>query len=340
MPQTTLLVVDDDQYILNLLSSVLKDEFEVLTAGSAEAARHLFARRQIDLILTDQRMPQMTGAELVEWVRQNHPATVRLLMSGFAEIDEAAEAVNRGHICGYIFKPFQNEELWRILREAAATSQRERSQERLLEATRQLNAELEQRLRQRDEELEEVRRELLRKNFSLEKESSTDPLTGLLNRRAMERLAQAELRRRDRYHGNLCLGLIDVDNFKRINSRHLHPGGDQVLIGLARTLPESLREADSIGRIGGEEFQLVAPETDFEGAKMLGERIRSMVEERTYTYQGEPVEVTVSIGMAVAEADVPASYEQITHVAAAALRTAKRTGRNRCVVERLAPANG
>src|SRR5262249_7106317 len=151
MPQTTLLVVDDDQYILNLLSSVLKDEFEVLTASSAEAARHLFARRQIDLVLTDQRMPQTTGAELVEWVRQNHPATVRLLMSGFAEIDEAAEAVNRGHICGYIFKPFQIDELWRILRDAAATSQRERSQERLLQATRQLNAELEQRLRQRDE---------------------------------------------------------------------------------------------------------------------------------------------------------------------------------------------
>src|SRR5262249_20298572 len=123
MPACSLLIVDDDPHILNILSSLLKDEFEVLTAPSAEAARRLFARREIDLILTDQRMPHMTGAQLLEWVRVNHPRTVRMLMSGFAELDEAADAVNRGHICGYIFKPWQPDDLWRILREAARTSQ-------------------------------------------------------------------------------------------------------------------------------------------------------------------------------------------------------------------------
>jgi diguanylate cyclase (GGDEF)-like protein len=261
-------------------------------------------------------------------------------MTGFAEIDEAADAVNRGHICGYIFKPWQPSELWKILREAARTSQMERSQERLLEALRQLNLELEQRLRQRDQELDEARRELIRKNLALEKESAIDHLTGLPNRRAMARLADAELRRRDRYHSTLCLGMIDVDHFKRINTRHLHPGGDQVLVSLARTLPESLRDVDAIGRVGGEEFQVIAPETDFEGAKVLGERICSTVEQKTYAYQGEPIGVTVSVGMAVAEADVPADYEQITRVAAEALRRAKRTGRNRCVVQRMPPSCG
>src|SRR5437870_2964582 len=141
---SSLLIVDDDPHILHILAALLKDEFEVLTAASAEAARRLLARRDIDLILTDQRMPHMTGEQLLEWVRQNHPRTVRLLMTGFADIEEAADAVNHGGIFGYIFKPWQLDELWRILREAARTSQGERSQQRLLEALRQLNQELEQ----------------------------------------------------------------------------------------------------------------------------------------------------------------------------------------------------
>jgi diguanylate cyclase (GGDEF)-like protein len=277
----------------------------------------------------------MTGVQLLEWVRQNHPRTVRLLMTGFLDIEVAAEAVNRGQISGYIFKPWKTNDLWSVLREASRTSQMERSQQRLLEALRQLNLELEQRAQQQKRELEEARRELIRKNLTLEKESTIDPLTGLLNRRAMARLAEAELRRRERYHSTLCLGLIDVDHFKRINTRHLYPGGDQVLIGLAKTLPESLRGADSLGRIGGEEFQIIAPETNVEGAKVLGERIRSKVEQQTYTYQGEPIGVTVSIGMAVAEAEETADYEQLACVAAEALRRAKKTGRNRCVVQRM-----
>jgi diguanylate cyclase (GGDEF)-like protein len=337
---SSLLIVDDEPYILNLLAALLKDEFEVLTASSAEAARRVLTRRDIDLIVTDQKMPHMTGVQLLEWVRHKHPTTVRLLMTGFAEIEAAAEAINRGHIAGYIFKPWQNDELRHILREAARTAQMERSQQRLLEALRHLNLELEQQVRQRERELEEARRELVRKNLTLEKESTIDPLTGLPNRRAMARVAEAELRRRERYHSTLCLGLIDVDHFKRINTRYLHPGGDQVLIGLARTLPESLRGADSLGRIGGEEFQIIAPETNLEGAKVLGERIRCTVEGQTYTYQGKPIGVTVSIGMAVAEAEESADYEQLARVAAEALRRAKRTGRNRCVVQRMSHCSG
>ena len=268
-------------------------------------------------------MPQVGGVQLLEWVRQNRPSTVRLLMTGYADIEETTEAINRGQIAGYIFKPWQTDELLHILREAARTSQMERSQRRLLEALRQLNLELEQRVQQRDRELEETRRKHIRKTLTLEKDATLDPLTGLPNRRAMARMMEAELHRRERYHSTLCLGLIDVDHFRRVNSRHLHPGGDQVLIGLAKTLPESLHRADSLGRIGGEEFQIIAPETNFEGAEVLGERVRSTVEQKTYPYQGEQIGVTVSIGMAVAEAEVPADYEQLARVAAAALHRAE-----------------
>jgi diguanylate cyclase (GGDEF)-like protein len=108
-----------------------------------------------------------------------------------------------------------------------------------------------------------------------------------------------------------------------------------VLIDLAKTLTASLRTVDSVGRIGGEEFLVVAPETNLEGAASLGERIRVAVENSTYYYDGKPIKVTVSIGFAVAEAGVAADYDKLKHFAAAALSGAKSHGRNRCVVQAL-----
>ncbi len=159
------------------------------------------------------------------------------------------------------------------------------SHEQLLEELRQLNTELEERVAQRTKELEETNHELEQKNKMLEKLALTDPLTGLPNRRAMDRLAERELRRRDRYSGPLSLGLIDVDHFKEINARYLLPGGDKVLIDLGKALTSSLRTVDVLGRIGGEEFLVIAPETNMEGAIVLGERIRSTVEATVFAYK-------------------------------------------------------
>src|SRR5262249_21185283 len=115
-------------------------------------------------------------------------------------------------------------------------------------------------------------------------------------------------------------------------TRYLLPGGDEVLKGLARTLRESIRSVDFVGRIGGEEFLVVAPETGLDGAAVLAERIRTTVEDTPIPYDGHKIAVTVSMGFAVAEAGVPAEYEQMKHDAAAALSEAKATGRNRAVI--------
>src|SRR5207253_4239769 len=138
-----------------------------------------------------------------------------------------------------IFKPWRTEELIDILKSAARTFLLERSHEQLLDELRQLNLQLEQRVQQRTRELEEANHELEQKNKMLEKLALTDPLTGLPNRRAMDRLAEKELRRRDRYPSPLALGVIDVDHFKEINVRYLLPGGDQVLVDLGRCLTTS-----------------------------------------------------------------------------------------------------
>ncbi|MBM4070342.1 MAG: diguanylate cyclase [Planctomycetes bacterium] len=327
----SLLVVDDEPYILSTLATLLTPEFEVLTADSAATAKQLFAERDIDLVLTDQKMPRVTGVQFLEWVREHHPKTVRLLMTGFAELEEAVEAINRGQVFRYLFKPWRPEELIGTLHDAARTHFLERSHEQLLQELRQLNAELENRVAQRTRELEEANHELKQKNKMLEKLALTDPLTSLPNRRAMDRLAERELRRRERSPGALAVGLVDVDHFKEINERYLLPGGDKVLVDLGKALLGSLRTVDLLGRIGGEEFLVIAPETTMEGAVVLGERIRTTIEKTGFSYNDEPISVRVSLGFAVADAGVTAYYEQMKHIAAAALAEAKITGRNRCV---------
>jgi diguanylate cyclase (GGDEF)-like protein len=314
---------------------LLGQEFEVLVAENPAAAQAVFAQHRVDIILTDQRMPGMSGVRLLEWVRQHSPAAVRLLMTGYAELEEAVDAINRGGVFHYLIKPWKVDTLLETLRQAAHTFILEHEHKQLLEEMRRLNEELERRVQARTREVEEAYHELEQKNKMLEKLALTDALTGLPNRRAMDRLAERELRRRERHPCPLAVGLIDVDHFKNINSQYLLPGGDKVLVDLARCLSSSLRTIDFLGRIGGEEFLIIAPETDSEGAQSLGERIRVTVEKNKFLYKDAVIPVTVSLGFAVADNGAAADYEQMKLLAAAALAEAKLKGRNRCIVASL-----
>ena len=338
----SLLVVDDEPSILDTLKLFLSPEFEVLTADCAQAAQQVFANREIDLILTDQKMPRMTGVQLLEWVKEHRPKTIRLMMTGFAELEETINAINKCQVFRFLLKPWQSDVLLETLQTAAKTFLLERSHEQLLDELRQLNeklrdmnVELENRVADRTKALEEAYHELEHKNKMLEKLALTDPLTNLPNRRAMDRLAERELRRRERYPGPLSVAMIDVDHFKHINDRYLLPGGDKVLVDLARCLLSSVRTVDFLGRIGGEEFMVIAPETGMEGAVVLGERIRTMVEAAQFSYKEDTISVRVSIGFAIVDGGIETDYETIKHLAAAALSEAKKTGRNKCMFNTL-----
>jgi diguanylate cyclase len=342
----SLLLVDDEPSILPSLAALLAPDFNVQTANSADAAQAVFGKMRIDLILTDQRMPRRTGIELLEWVKQNHPRTVRLLMTGYGELDDAVEAINRGHVYYFLLKPWRTEELQQILRNAAEKVRLERSQEQLLAKLQDLNQELEARVIQRTAELEQANRLLQQQSSELEEANQLlqqrtrelerlvliDPLTGLFNRRALDGLALAELKRHARYHNPLALGVIDVDHFKVINTNFDLTGGDEALKVLARILTGSVREVDSVGRLGGEEFLVIARETDEAGAVGLAERIRSTVQDTPIEYLGHKIHITVSLGFAVAENNCPADYASMYAAAASALTAAKRLGRNRSVV--------
>jgi diguanylate cyclase len=328
----TVLVVDDEPYILPILAGLISREFEAITANSADEAQKVFERRSVDIILTDQRMPRRTGIQLLEWVRLNSPKTVRLLMTGFAELEDAVDAINTGHVYHYLMKPCRTGELLQVLRNAADKLRLERERENLVEQLRRLNLELEERVRERTHELEEANHLLQQHMHKLEMLALTDPLTSLLNRRAIDDVARKEIQRHTRYPSTLAIGLLDVDHFKNVNSQYLIPGGDEVLIGLAKILANSVRTVDAVSRIGGEEFLVVAPETTLEGAQVLAERMRSTVATTPIYYNDEPIHITVSVGFAVAEVDVPTDYDQMKFVAASALSEAKNSGRNRVVV--------
>lgn len=328
----SVLAVDDDPAILAILASQLANDFEVLTACSVEQARGVIAQRTIDILLTDLQLPDESGLGLLDWVRRTSPRTSRILLTGTARLEDTVDAINHTQIHRLVLKPWRADDLLQILRSAARGLLLERSHEQLLDELRKLNIELEQRVADRTRELEVALAQIQQKNRILEQMALTDPLTQVPNRRAIDLIARKELLRRIRTPSPLAIGLIDADHFKEINTAHLQTGGDHVLSWLAKSLNDAVRASDSLGRVGGEEFMVVAPETDAAGARALAERLRARVGSTSTEYNNQRIQITVSIGFAATEVGVPVGYDQLRETAAAALKEAKEAGRNRCIV--------
>jgi diguanylate cyclase (GGDEF)-like protein/putative nucleotidyltransferase with HDIG domain len=158
--------------------------------------------------------------------------------------------------------------------------------------------------------------------------ASTDPLTGLLNRRGFHHITETELERSRRGHRPFSLLLGDCDYFKLVNDRFGHHAGDEALQGIARLLESNKRRIDTAARIGGEEFALVLPETDQHEAYILAERLRS----RMRTLRGSaPVGLTMSFGVASYPVH-GASVDALLRAADEALYAAKALGRDRSVI--------
>ncbi|MDH5805347.1 MAG: GGDEF domain-containing protein [Gemmatimonadota bacterium] len=164
----------------------------------------------------------------------------------------------------------------------------------------------------------------------LEDMANTDPLTGSVNRRHFDKVMSYEWSRATRTKRPLSLLALDIDRFKNINDTYGHPVGDAVLKEMVDVLELSVREIDTIARLGGEEFAVILPDTPIGGARGVAERIREACEELTVYSNGAAVNFTVSIG-AVEMSDSVENAEDFLRVADAALYEAKRGGRNRVV---------
>ncbi|MGM0951475.1 MAG: GGDEF domain-containing protein [Pseudomonadota bacterium] len=166
--------------------------------------------------------------------------------------------------------------------------------------------------------------------MELEQLATTDPLTGLLNRREFGRILEEELERSERYHRSMALLWIDFDHFKEVNDNWGHAAGDTVLCSITRRLEESVRSVDSVARFGGEEMVIVLPELSLAEALETAERLRNQVREQPVMLDsGHDVPVTISVGVAVYP-DHGQTAAELCAAADRAMYRAKTQGRD-CV---------
>lgn len=166
----------------------------------------------------------------------------------------------------------------------------------------------------------------------LQKQATTDELTGVTNRRHFLELAHIELRRAIRLKQPLAVALIDLDHFKTINDTHGHMAGDQALRVFTKICLQNKREIDVFARIGGDEFTLLLPETSSEHAHEVVLRIRRALADTRLDFAGRPVSISLSAGIA-SLSNNQETFEILLSRADQALYQAKETGRNRIVVE-------
>ena len=135
-----ILVVDDEPEMLFSLKGLLRQEFEVHTAGSAAEGAEILQKQVIHLVMTDQRMPQVTGVEFLSRIKNEHPAAMRLIFTGYADIKAVIDAINQGNVFRYITKPWDPEELVEALREAGSRYDQLVQRNKLLDDLRQYEA--------------------------------------------------------------------------------------------------------------------------------------------------------------------------------------------------------
>lgn len=164
------------------------------------------------------------------------------------------------------------------------------------------------------------------------RQASTDALTSLANRRHFMNLAEQEVRRAHRFGRPLTIMMLDLDHFKKINDTYGHGIGDSVLRETSRRAGESLRQSDVMGRLGGEEFAVLLPETDMRAARDVAERLRQHLAEQPIMADHTGISCTVSIGLAALAKD-DSSIDHVLERADHALYRAKKQGRNRVEIE-------
>jgi diguanylate cyclase len=153
-----------------------------------------------------------------------------------------------------------------------------------------------------------------------------DMLTGAQNRRGMDMTLAREIARAKRYKNSLSVVMIDVDHFKRINDKYGHDAGDAMLVHLTTVIKSVLREADVLVRYGGEEFLLILPDSDINGANYVVDRLKQVVQKSPMVYEGKKVDATFSGGISQLKADE--NGHALIIRADKALYDAKQAGRN------------
>jgi diguanylate cyclase (GGDEF)-like protein len=216
--------------------------------------------------------------------------------------------------------------------EAALNTERQAraTQQEMLDLQNSAKQELEYNVQERTLELQIALRELSETNRELEEKNTLDALTGIRNRRYFDKKYTAEIRRSRRERTELSVVMIDIDHFKKVNDEHGHLVGDECIKFVANTLQNALkRPSDDVCRYGGEEFALILPSTDLEGAHSLVERVRQYIQDTPLVEAELAISLSISAGIATAIAEPKQAEAALLAFADKQLYRAKNTGRNK-----------
>jgi len=292
-----ILVAEDEAVSRHRLQAFLRKWGYIvhIAVDGGEALRLLEQPDGPRLAVLDRMMPRLDGLDVCRSIRTTgaEPYIYIILLTAQGQQQEIIEGFDAG-ADDYITKPFEIQELKARVRTGARIVE---LQEQLISAREQLRV-----------------------------EATHDSLTGLLNRAAFFEFYENEVGRAQRYGTRLALIMADIDHFKQINDQHGHLAGDAVLREVARRLRVSIRESDVIGRYGGEEFVVAAPNCTMTDAVALAERFRSTICAPAIDLPDAQLFVTMSLGVA-AISDVNGA-DRLLHLADEALYLAKHRGRN------------
>jgi diguanylate cyclase (GGDEF)-like protein len=294
--QPKLLLIDDCEQIHRLLDKGLADEgFEHLHAFDADQGFWYAQRALPDVILLDLVMPGRTGLELCQALKQvpAMASTPIIMLTGETDARQKVLALDLGAM-DYVTKPFELSELRARVRVAYRTK-------RMIDL--------------------------------LASSAQIDALTGLHNRHFFDERLKEEVAAARRYGRVVGLILLDIDHFKQCNDTYGHPFGDKVLQHVAATVTSTIRDLDLACRYGGEEFGIIMPHTELDGAVTTAERLRLAFQQLSIRQHGRQVEIRASLGVTSSSqcfALQTLSPAHLVETVDQALYRAKRAGRN-CV---------
>ena len=362
----TILIVDDEEENLDLLETTLRRGNRILKASNAEQALKHFDSEKIHMLITDQRMPGMSGTELLAAAEERFPEMIRMLITGYDDAQTAIDAINQGRVHRYASKPWNpkeivsvvnleferydlkianielTEDLIRTNQELVAKNKEIQEQTRKLEQMaaeykrqKEVAVDMSNKFAQANVKLLKAQQEIREQNIKLETAnkklqhlSITDGLTDFFNHRHIHQLLDTEIGRAKRYSLKLALLMLDLDNFKIINDNKGHLFGDTVLRSVADIIKRNIRESDMPARYGGDEFLIILPHTDMQMAYKLARRIHSDILKHSFDTENH-IDVTVSIGISQYPHPNIQNKDDLIRLADEAMYEAKLRGRNR-----------
>jgi diguanylate cyclase (GGDEF)-like protein len=274
--EVKLLIVDDETDMCETLAYLFRGKgyrTDIATMGCQAAER--IKNANYDLVVTDIRLPDKNGMELVDLAREVSPDTAIIIITAFASVETAIKALNDG-ACGYLVKPFD-------LKELVVTAEKALERQRLIMENKCLLAELE------------------RKNKELEKLSITDGLTGLYNRQHFEKILAREEAGVQRYGTIVTVVMVDINNLKYINDRFGHAKGDMIIRETARLLRDTCRASEVVARYGGDEMVILLSETTEKDASHFVSRLRAA--ERGWNRSNPDPGLTLSLAIGYASTE-------------------------------------